>query len=396
MTATPVVPGPGATLYFRWALFNILLAVGATVAMLWIYKTEQRLIAQAGEEEERRTRECERPVIRSAEPPVVDPDVAGPPQDKPKTGYVGASGVDISPAMELMLEVVRDPSQEQTGTIRLGSQEALPSRTIHVINLWATWCEPCRDEMPDFKAMFARRRDWGDSVRFVPIQLKDPTSPTQAYKDLGSSLPVAPVKLADRGYGDPLAKLLSGSLFRGNLPVTLVLDCNRRVRWAQFEQLSSLDFTEIEGFIDQFVKEVDDTSDGSWCTQEWAGNGRCEARERVPGSHVLADCGELKKRVEVVGTDPTAETPPPLPPSTPQPEPKECPEGQILAKGKCQKKAKLLGVTGVKVAPATCGDKLCSTEENEKNCCDCLQCEAPLVCRLSSNGEPACLVKGLK
>lgn len=381
-------------LYFRWALFNILLALCATVATLWIFRVERGLIAQAFMEDQRRTAECGRRTIKAAEPPVVDHQVAGPPQDKPKTGYVGKAGVDISPAMRLKLEFVRAESDEP-GSVRLGSQEALPSRTIHVINLWATWCEPCRDEMPDFKALFARRPDWGNSVRFVPIQLKDPTNPAQAYQDLGTSMPATPMKLADRGYGDPLAKLLSGTLFHDKLPVTLVLDCNRRVRWAQFEQLSSMDFTEIEGFVDQFLRELDDDSAGSWCTQEWAGNGRCEPPERLPGAHVLEDCGELKKKAENVPVA-LVEEPPPLPAPARLPEPVMCPAGQILKKGKCQRKAKLLGATVTKAAPFTCGDQVCSVGETKQDCCDCLKCLAPLVCRPTSNGTPACLVKGLK
>ena len=35
-----------------------------------------------------------------------------------------------------------------------------------VINLWATWCAPCRAEIPDFESVHQER---GDEVRFVGI-----------------------------------------------------------------------------------------------------------------------------------------------------------------------------------------------------------------------------------
>jgi thiol-disulfide isomerase/thioredoxin len=37
-----------------------------------------------------------------------------------------------------------------------------------VVNLWATWCAPCRKEIPDFQAVHEAR---GDEVRFVGINI---------------------------------------------------------------------------------------------------------------------------------------------------------------------------------------------------------------------------------
>ncbi len=37
-----------------------------------------------------------------------------------------------------------------------------------VVNLWATWCAPCRAEIPDFEAVHQER---GDEVRFVGINI---------------------------------------------------------------------------------------------------------------------------------------------------------------------------------------------------------------------------------
>lgn len=383
-------------LLLRWGGLNLLLSVLGVVATLWIRHEERRLSDLARAEEERRAALCDQTVLRAREPPIVDPLGVAPPQDTAKSGYTGPNGVEIRAALRLSLEALRSSTQEHPEMLLLGSQEVLPSQTIHVVNLWATYCEPCRDEMPDFKALLARRTDWGKAVRFVPIELEDDTSPVTAYRDIESLMPSAPVRLADRAYGRPLASALAGTLFHKNLPVTLVLDCNRRVRWARFERLNSVDFTEIEGFIDQFLGELADTSAGSSCTKEWPGNGRCEGNEREPATHVLEDCGPLKRRAEG-GAAESPELLPPPPPEPTKPPPVLCGPGEIVSHGVCKKKTKLIGVEPARPRPpATCGDGVCAPGESAKTCCDCIECRPPLVCRLASNGEPACLVKGLK
>ncbi|MFY0536766.1 TlpA family protein disulfide reductase [Nannocystis pusilla] len=277
--------------------------------------------------------------------------------------------MDISPAMRLNLEALPpgEAGKLPLDNLRLGSPQVLPPRTIHVVNLWATWCDPCLAELPEFKSMFGRHREW-DDVRFVPIQIKDHTDPLRSYHDYAGVMPPAPIRLADRTMSDALASTLAegdnGGLYRGNLPVTLVLDCNRRVRWAKFEQLGEADFAALEPLIDQLRAELADTRPGAWCTQEWPGNGRCEALELTAAHHSFEDCGPLRRRSsDLPGTAEVVEPEPAEPvavPSSPEILPTTCPPKTRLRNGKCSRLQKLpeLQVTAPASSPM-CGNGVC-------------------------------------
>jgi len=406
------------TLLLRWALVNLFLTTAACGLTLWIWLTEQEVRGLLARAIQRQQQGCEQRVISGDAVQLVDPEYRAPPQDRPKNGYFGSKGTDITPAMRLPLEALRDKTpQGKLESLRLGSQDILPSGAIHVVNLWATWCGPCKEEMPDFKAMFERHPEWGPAVRFVPILVKDPNEPRKSYQDFSASMPHSPVKLADRSYEEALVKALAPDeqvkLFHGNLPVTLVLDCNRRVRWARFEQLGEADFAELEGYIDSFRAELADTSPGAWCTQEWAGNGRCEGKENTAAQHSLEDCGELRRRPGAGAGAGTVAAPAEVPllpgPGTgpgpgPAPGPgNPCPTGMLRgSEGRCVPKlrgeARPISTASESAAGRRCGDGKCEPARGESNqtcCLDC-PCNAPLVCRPDTRDEHRCQVKGLK
>ncbi len=400
----------------RWALVNMFLTTAACGLTLWIWLTEQDIRAQIARVMQRQKTGCEQRVIKSGAVQLVDPEFKAPPQDPPRSGYFGTKGTDISPAMRLKLETLREgkANQGKLESLRLGSQEVLPAGTIHVVNLWATWCGPCKEEMPDFKAMFERHPDWSADVRFLPILVKDPNEPRKSYGDFSASMPPSAVKLADRSYEESLVKALAPDeqikLFHGNLPVTLVLDCNRRVRWARFEQLVDADFVELERYIETFRAELNDKENGSWCTQEWAGNGRCEGKENTAAHHSLEDCGELRRRGSSAAA--TSETPAMLlGPGDPGTAitgpaitgPSNCPAGMTRgSEGRCvpQLRGQPRPAVAIPASAAAkhCGDGKCEPARGESNqtCCEDCSCNDPLVCRPDTNDEYRCQVKGLK
>lgn len=81
------------------------------------------------------------------------------------------------------------------------------------INFWATWCPPCRAEMPSLNALYNEFK--GDD-RFVFLFVNEDEDGTKADKYLKES-----------GFNVPLvtrAGVVPGELYSGTLPTTLVLN----------------------------------------------------------------------------------------------------------------------------------------------------------------------------
>jgi cytochrome c biogenesis protein CcmG, thiol:disulfide interchange protein DsbE len=85
-----------------------------------------------------------------------------------------------------------------------------------VVNLWATWCEPCRRELPDFQAA----SDDHPGVRFVGVDIGEETARAQAFLDeLGVTF---------EQYADVDGEL-ADQLGVASLPVTIVIDDERDI-----------------------------------------------------------------------------------------------------------------------------------------------------------------------
>lgn len=79
-----------------------------------------------------------------------------------------------------------------------------------VVNLWATWCAPCRAELPDFQQVATARPD----VRFVGIDVQETGDARAFLDDLGITFEQY---VDERG-------LLAEELGAAVMPITLVID----------------------------------------------------------------------------------------------------------------------------------------------------------------------------
>jgi len=93
-------------------------------------------------------------------------------------------------------------------------------RTV-LLNLWATWCVPCRTEMPALDALEKRLGGAGFEVVAVNIDTRDPDKPKAWLNEVGIT------KLAY--YVDPSAKTFQDLKSVGRafgMPTTLLVDPN--------------------------------------------------------------------------------------------------------------------------------------------------------------------------
>jgi thiol-disulfide isomerase/thioredoxin len=91
-------------------------------------------------------------------------------------------------------------------------------RTI-LLNLWATWCVPCRKEMPALEGLQERLGGPAFEVVAVNIDTRDPEKPKAWLKEVGIT------KLGY--YADPSAKIFQDLKMAGKafgMPTTLLID----------------------------------------------------------------------------------------------------------------------------------------------------------------------------
>ncbi len=85
-----------------------------------------------------------------------------------------------------------------------------------LINFWATWCPPCRAEMPDFQAI---HREMGDQVTIIAVNATSQDEPDNIRPFMEEFGITFPVLLDVRG------QTMSDYNVRG-LPTTIFIDSN--------------------------------------------------------------------------------------------------------------------------------------------------------------------------
>jgi thiol-disulfide isomerase/thioredoxin len=172
-----------------------------------------------------------------------DPDtIAGQARQGDQKGYISGDGtVQTVPAAERELAI------ELTGTTLEGepwsSAEALGS--VLVINVWGSWCGPCKAEAPDLQAAFEHFADAGAPVEFIGVNDRDSQPTALAFQEAeGIGYP----SLVDDG-GQTLVALQGMANAR---PSTLVLDAEGRLAARVAGQV---DETTLRGLVEDVLAE---------------------------------------------------------------------------------------------------------------------------------------------
>ena len=107
---------------------------------------------------------------------------------------------------------------------------------VMVINLWASWCGPCRREVPDYERV--RKSYEGQAVEFVALTAEDPDEADGAVKKFLRQVNFGfHLGWADR---EMARALMNG---RNGIPQTMVIDSNGRVvkHWTGYSAGRSAD-----------------------------------------------------------------------------------------------------------------------------------------------------------
>ncbi len=111
--------------------------------------------------------------------PTPEPTVTATPAPTPRT-ILSTSSTDADAAPDFEVETFDGE------TLRLSDLNG----KVVVLNFWASWCPPCRWEMPFFETMWQEYRDQG--VVFVGIAMSDTLENVKAFaEEAGVTYPVA-------------------------------------------------------------------------------------------------------------------------------------------------------------------------------------------------------------
>ena len=101
------------------------------------------------------------------------------------------------------------------------SLAALRGRVV-LLNVWATWCHPCRDEIPELRAVHARYRDRGLELVGVSVDVDGADEQIRQFmKEFDMTYPV---------WLDPEERVSTQFLIVG-VPATFVIDKGGVLRW---------------------------------------------------------------------------------------------------------------------------------------------------------------------
>ncbi|MEZ4587950.1 MAG: TlpA disulfide reductase family protein [Gemmatimonadales bacterium] len=111
------------------------------------------------------------------------------------------------------------------------SSESLRGRVV-LVNVWATWCPPCRIEMPLLEAMYQRHRERGLVVLGLSVDTKPADSVRAFLEERKITYPVAIV-------GDPVIDALGGVT---GYPTSFLIDREGRIRHRALGPLAMASF----------------------------------------------------------------------------------------------------------------------------------------------------------
>lgn len=162
--------------------------------------------------------------------------------DVAEQGYVSGDGTTT-----ILPEAQRLPAPELEGVTLDGQPWALGDRAgeVVVLNVWASWCAPCRAEAPDLQEVYDEVRD--DGVQFVGLNTRDSQAAAEAFVD---RFDITYPNVVDTD--GKLQLLFHETLPPAAIPSTLVIDQAGRVA---ARAIGGVDRSRLLGMIEPILAE---------------------------------------------------------------------------------------------------------------------------------------------
>jgi len=114
---------------------------------------------------------------------------------------------------------------------------------VTLVNLWATWCPPCKEEMPTLQAYFNKHRDEGFTI--IAVNDGDPTPDVIEFvEDYRLTFPI---------WLDPTYIATEQAFKTLNLPSSFVIDRSGTVR---LQWVGEINRKMLEQYVTPIIKET--------------------------------------------------------------------------------------------------------------------------------------------
>jgi thiol-disulfide isomerase/thioredoxin len=153
--------------------------------------------------------------------------------------------VDPSEAYTLPAEVMQTSFKLVDGESR---KLADYSGKVLIVDLWATWCRPCRQEIPHLIEMANEYRDKG--VEVIGLTTEDPESDAQMVREFSQQFKIN----YPLGWAEPISEQLMNG--RDGIPQTIIIGRDGRVKRHFVGFNRSISVPQMKAALDEAVAET--------------------------------------------------------------------------------------------------------------------------------------------